>query len=321
MKIEKRKKKIDLLNYLITIIGPTAIGKTSLSIALAQHFGCDIISCDSRQFFKEMRIGTAVPNEEELASATHHFIQNKSIFENYTVGDFEKEAIAKLDELFLKNNVQIMVGGSGLYVDAVLKGFDSFPEIDSQIRDEVRLNYEVKGIDYLQNQLKELDLDYYNFIAETNPQTLQNPQRMMRFVEVCLGTGKPYSSFLNKEKNKRNFTPIIIGLEAERAIMYDRINQRVDIMMNAGLLAEAEKLFPNKDLNALQTVGYRELFEYFEEKISLDIAIEEIKKNTRRFSKRQLTWFKRTENTTWFDYLVDRKEIINFIENIKGTQI
>jgi tRNA dimethylallyltransferase len=301
------------LNYLITIIGPTAIGKTSLSIALAQHFGCDIISCDSRQFFKEMKIGTAVPNEEELASATHHFIQNKSIFEPYSVGDFEKEAITKLEELFQKNNIQIMVGGSGLYVDAILKGFDTFPEIDSKIREEVRMNYEKKGIDYLQNQLQLLDSEYFNFITETNPQTLQNPQRMMRFVEVCIGTGKPYSSFLNKEKNKRNFTPIIIGLEAERAIMYERINQRVDIMMNEGLLAEAEKLFPNKELNALQTVGYRELFDYLEGKTTLEFAIEEIKKNTRRFSKRQLTWFKRTENTVWFDYLTDRKEIINHI--------
>ncbi|MFY7740732.1 MAG: tRNA (adenosine(37)-N6)-dimethylallyltransferase MiaA [Flavobacterium sp.] len=304
------------MNYLITIIGPTAIGKTSLSIALAQHFGCDIISCDSRQFFKEMRVGTAVPNKKELASATHHFLQNKSIFENYTVGDFEKEAIAKLDELFQKNNIQIMVGGSGLYVDAILKGFDSFPEIDSQVREEVKLNYEEKGIDYLQNQLKQLDTDYYNFITETNPQTLQNPQRMMRFVEVCIGTGKPYSSFLNKEKNKRNFTPIIIGLEAERTTMYKRINQRVDIMINEGLLAEAEKLFPNKDLNALQTVGYRELFDYFEEKTTLEFAIEEIKKNTRRFSKRQLTWFKRTENAVWFDYLTDRKEIIEHINQL-----
>jgi tRNA dimethylallyltransferase len=301
------------MNYLITIIGPTAIGKTSMSIALAQHFGCDIISCDSRQFFKEMKIGTAVPSDDELASATHHFIQNKSIFEPYSVGDFEKEAIAKLDELFQKNNIQIMVGGSGLYVDAILKGFDSFPEIDSQVREEVKLNYEEKGIEYLQNQLKELDTEYFDFITETNPQTLQNPQRMMRFVEVCIGTGKPYSSFLNKEKNKRNFTPIIIGLEAERAIMYERINQRVDIMMNDGLLAEAEKLFPNKDLNALQTVGYRELFDYFEEKTTLEFAIEEIKKNTRRFSKRQLTWFKRTENTVWFDYLTDIEYIINKI--------
>ncbi|MBY0487653.1 MAG: tRNA (adenosine(37)-N6)-dimethylallyltransferase MiaA [Flavobacteriaceae bacterium] len=302
-------------NYLITIIGPTAIGKTSLSIALAQHFGCAIISCDSRQFFKEMKIGTAVPSDLELASATHHFIQNKSIFENYTVGDFEKEAVAKLDELFLENNIQIMVGGSGLYVDAVLKGFDSFPEIEQNIREEVRLNYEQKGIEYLQNMLKELDLEYYNFILETNAQTLQNPQRMMRFVEVCLGTGKPYSSYLNKDKNIRNFTPIIIGLEAERQIMYDRINQRVAIMIKEGLVEEAEELHPNKELNALQTVGYRELFQYFDKEITLDFAIEEIKKNTRRFSKRQITWFKRTENAVWFDYLEDRKKIIEHINN------
>ena len=298
------------MNYLITIIGPTAIGKTSLSITLAQHFGCAIISCDSRQFFKEMKIGTAVPTDKELASATHHFIQNKSIFENYTVGDFEKEAIAKLDELFLKNNIQIMVGGSGLYVDAVLKGFDEFPEIDSEIRHKVRQNYEKNGIEFLQNQLKKLDSEYFSFITVTNPQTLQNPQRMMRFVEVCLSTNQPYSSFLNKEKNKRNFTPIIIGLEAERATMYNRINQRVDIMMNEGLLAEVEKLVPNKELNALQTVGYRELFDYFEEKTTLEIAIEEIKKNTRRFSKRQLTWFKRTENVTWFDFETTIQKII-----------
>lgn len=309
-------------NILITIIGPTAIGKTSLSIALAKKFNCDIISCDSRQFFKEMKIGTAVPTNEELASAPHHFIQNKSIFDTYSVGDFEKEAIAKLDALFLKNNIQIMVGGSGLYVDAVLKGFDTFPEIDSKFREEVRLNYEEKGLEYLQNQLKELDNDYYNFISKSNPQTLQNPQRMMRFLEVCVGTKKPYSSFLNKEKNKRNFTPIIIGLEADREIMYDRINQRVDIMMYDGLLLEAEQLFPNKELNALQTVGYKELFDYFEGTTSFEFAIEEIKKNTRRFSKRQLTWFKRTENATWFDYLIDRMEIIKFIQNkIRNTDL
>ena len=307
----------DRMNYLITIIGPTAIGKTSLSITLAQHFGCDIISCDSRQFFKEMRIGTAVPSEEELDSAAHHFIQNKSIFENYTVGDFEKEAIAKLDELFLKNNIQIMVGGSGLYVDAILKGFDDFPDIDNSIREKINSDFEQLGIDYLKNKLKELDTDYYQKLALENPQTLLNPQRMKRFVEVCIGTGKPYSSFLNQKKNQRCFTPIIIGLEADREIMYDRINQRVDIMINEGLVKEAESLFPNKELNALQTVGYRELFDYFDETISLEFAVAEIKKNTRRFSKRQITWFKRTENAEWFDYLVDKNDIIKFINSKK----
>lgn len=303
------------MNYLITIIGPTAIGKTSSSITLAKHFGCDIISCDSRQFFKEMTIGTAVPSEEDLASATHHFIQNKSIFENYTVGDFEKEAITKLDELYLKNNIQIMVGGSGLYVDAILKGFDDFPNIENSVRDKINADFEQLGIDHLQNKLKELDAEYFQKIAFENPQTLQNPQRMKRFVEVCIGTGKPYSSFLNQKKNQRSFTPIIIGLEADRAIMYDRINQRVDIMITEGLVREAESLFPNKELNALQTVGYRELFDYFDGTISLAFAIKEIKKNTRRFSKRQLTWFKRAENVKWFDFRADKNDIVNYIKS------
>ncbi len=251
---------MDSKNYLITIIGPTAIGKTALSITLAQHFGCDIISCDSRQFFKEMKIGTAVPSNEELAAATHHFIQNKSIFESYSVGDFEQEALAKLDELFQQNNIQIMVGGSGLYVDSVLKGFDDFPDIDDKVRETINTKFDTLGIEYLQQQLQELDFEYYQKLQTENPQTLQNPQRMKRFVEVCIGSGKPYSSFIGKRKNVRNFTPIVIGLEADREIMYNRINQRVDIMMSEGLLAEAETLYPNKHLNALQTVGYRELF-------------------------------------------------------------
>jgi tRNA dimethylallyltransferase len=295
------------MKYLIVIVGPTAIGKTSLSITLAKHFNCEIISCDSRQFFKEMQIGTAVPTIEELAGAQHHFIQNKSIFENYTVGDFEKEAIIKIYELFLTNDYAVLVGGSGLYVDAVLKGFDEFPEIYASVREEVTLNYEKLGLAYLQTELEKRDPDYFSVVAK------ENPQRMMRALEVCIGSGKPYSSFLNQKKNTRNFTPILIGLEAERSVIYDRINQRVDIMINEGLMAEAKDLFPHKDLNALQTVGYRELFSYFEGEISLEFSIEEIKKNTRRFAKRQLTWFKRNENTKWFDYLTDRNEIIRFI--------
>ncbi|MFH7005503.1 tRNA (adenosine(37)-N6)-dimethylallyltransferase MiaA [Flavobacterium bizetiae] len=303
------------MKHLITIVGPTAIGKTALSIALAQHFKCEIISCDSRQFFKEMTIGTAVPNQEELQAATHHFIQNKSIFENYTVGDYEKEALLKLEELFQDNDFAILIGGSGLYVDAILKGFDEFPEINPEVRTEVNSNYEKLGIEYLQEQLQHLDPDYYQKITEENPQTLQNPQRMMRFVEVCIGTQKPYSSFLNQKKNNRNFTPILIGLDAERQIIYDRINQRVDIMMNEGLLEEAKALYPNKALNALQTVGYRELFSYFDGDFTLPFAIEEIKKNTRRFSKRQLTWFKRNEATKWFDYATPKNEIISYIQS------
>ena len=305
------------MKYLITIVGPTAIGKTSWSIILANHFNCEIVSCDSRQFFKEMTIGTAVPNTSELAAAKHHFIQNKSIFENYTVGDYEKEAVSKIDELFLTNDYAILVGGSGLYVDAILKGFDEFPDVDPSVRLEVNSNYEKLGIGYLQQKLQKLDPEYYDSLTVDNPQTLQNPQRMMRFIEVCLGSGKPYSSFLNQKQNSRNFTPILIGLQADRKIIYDRINQRVDIMMNEGLLNEAKKLYPNKHLNALQTVGYRELFSYFDHEISLEFAIEEIKKNTRRFSKRQLTWFKRNEKTKWFDFETPYDNIIDYINSKK----
>ena len=295
------------MKYLITIIGPTAIGKTALSIALAKHFGCEIISCDSRQFFKEMTIGTAVPSEQELAAAPHHFIHHKSIFDNYTVGHFEKEAMDTLDQLFTKNNFAIMVGGSGLYVDAVLKGFDDFPEIDTAVRTEVTQHYEKFGITYLQEELRQRDPDYFAIVAK------ENPQRMMRALEVCLGSGKPYSSFLNQKKNNRNFIPVIIGLEAERPVIYDRINQRVDIMMQQGLLTEAQQLYPYKELNALQTVGYRELFQYLDGNGTLDFAAEEIKKNTRRFAKRQLTWFKRMENVPWFDYATPQDTIIDYI--------
>jgi tRNA dimethylallyltransferase len=303
------------MKYLITIVGPTAIGKTSLSIALAQHFNCEIISCDSRQFFKEMTIGTAVPNELELSAAKHHFIHNKSIFDNYNVGDFEKEALVKLEKLFKINDFAILVGGSGLYVDAILKGFDAIPEIDKSIRNSVISEYETNGIEYLQENLKKLDPNYYEELTKKNPQTLLNPQRMMRFVEVCIGTGKPYSTFINQKKNQREFASILIGLEAQREIIYDRINQRVDLMMNKGLVEEANNVYPNKDLNALQTVGYKELFSYFDNEITLEFAIEEIKKNTRRFAKRQLTWFKRNQETKWFNHDANLIEIIEYINN------
>jgi tRNA dimethylallyltransferase len=295
-------------NYLITIIGPTAIGKTALAIEIAKHFNCEILSADSRQFFKEMTIGTAVPSKEELGAAPHHFIQNKSIHENYTVGDFERDAINKLDKLFNKNNYAVLVGGSGLYIDAVLKGLDDFPEIAPEVRTEIVINYETYGIEYLQKQLEELDPEHYEKVAK------ENPQRLMRALEVCIGSGKPYSSFLNIKKNSRNFTPIVIGLEADREVMYERINQRVDLMVKAGLIEEAKSLYPHKNLNALQTVGYRELFSYFDNEFSLEFALEEIKKNTRRFAKRQMTWFKRTEEATWFNYKTAPSQIINYIQ-------
>ncbi len=296
------------MNVLITIVGPTAIGKTALSIELAKHFNSDIISCDSRQFYKETCIGTAVPEKEELEAATHHFIQNRSVFEDYNVGSFEKDAIAKLNELFDKNNVQIMVGGSGLYVDAVLKGLDYFPDVDPQIRKDLTLKFENEGIESLQQELEKLDIESYQRIA------IDNPHRLIRALEICIGTNQPYSYFINKEKEPRNFKSIKVGLTADREIIYDRINQRVDIMVNNGLLDEAKALFPNKYLNALQTVGYKELFEYFEGNWDLDHAISEIKKNTRRFAKRQLTWFKRDTETLWFDFKEDRNTIIQKIE-------
>jgi len=294
-------------NTLITIVGPTAIGKTALSIRLAQHFNAEIISCDSRQFFKEMTIGTAVPEPEELAAAPHHFIQNRSVFEDYSVGQFERDALEKLNTLFQKSKTVIMVGGSGLYVDAVLKGLDYFPDVDANIRTQLNKQLEEKGISSLQGQLKELDIETYNSIA------IDNPHRLIRALEICIGTGLPYASFKNKEKASRNFNSIKIGLNADRELIYNRINQRVDLMMEKGLLEEATALYPHKELNALQTVGYRELFSYLDGKITKEFAIEEIKKNSRRFAKRQLTWFRKDSSILWFDYQTEVKEIVERI--------
>lgn len=296
--------------YFISVVGATAIGKTVLSIQLAKHFNTEIISCDSRQFYKEMSIGTAVPSVEELAAAKHHFIQNRSIFDNYSVGQFEKDALKKITELFTKHQVVIMVGGSGLYANAVINGLDYFPEVDQEIRTNLNLQLKNNGIETLQNQLKELDIDSYNSIE------IDNPHRLIRALEICIGTGKTYSEFKNKPKAPRNFKTIKVGLTADREIMYERINKRVDIMMQEGLLEEAKKLYVNKDLNALQTVGYRELFEYFEGKYSLEFAIDEIKKNTRRFAKRQVTWNKKDTEINWFNFEDNLVTIIAEIEKL-----
>lgn len=299
--------------YLISIVGPTAIGKTALSIKLATHFNTEIVSADSRQFFKEMQIGTAAPTADELSAAKHHFIHHKSIEDNYNVGAFEVDAITKLSELYQTHDVVIMVGGSGLYVDAVTKGLDEFPNVKPEIREQLNTALETKGLISLQEQLKELDLDAYNTIA------IENPHRVIRALEVCIGSGKPYSSFLNKDKKQRQFKTISIGLTADREIIYNRINSRVDIMVKEGLLQEAKALIPKQHLNALNTVGYKELFNYFNGEWTLDFAISEIKKNTRRFAKRQLTWFKKNKDTFWFDYKTNVNEIIATIErNIKS---
>lgn len=295
--------------YLISIVGPTAIGKTSLSIKLANYFNTEIVSADSRQFFKEMSIGTAAPTEEELAAAPHHFIHHKSITEDYNVGSFEKDALSKIEQLHQKYDTIIMVGGSGLYVDAVTKGLDYFPDVDPKIREKLNKTLEKEGLEVLQLQLKTLDEIAYKTIA------IDNPHRVIRALEICIGTNQPYSSFLNKEKNKRPFKTITVGLTADRDIIYDRINQRVDIMVENGLIEEVKSLTEYKNLNALNTVGYKEIFNYLDESWTVDFAISEIKKNSRRFAKRQLTWFKRNNETLWFDYLTPLEKIIKSIND------
>jgi len=295
--------------YLISIVGPTAIGKTALSIKLANHFNTQIISADSRQFFKEMSIGTAAPTKEELAAAKHHFIHNKSIIEDYNVGAFEREAINQIALLHKTHDVVIIVGGSGLYVDAVTNGLDYFPEVDKSIRTQLNTQLETEGLKTLQLKLKTLDEQSYNTIK------IDNPQRVIRALEICIGSGQPYSSFLNKDKNKRPFKTITIGLEADRDVIYDRINKRVDIMVANGLIKEVESLLPFKNLNSLNTVGYKELFNYLDKTWTLEFAISEIKKNSRRFAKRQLTWFRRKPETLWFDYQTPLSAIITKIES------
>ena len=294
---------------LISVVGPTAIGKTKLAIAIAQHFNTDILSADSRQFFKEMCLGTAVPSDEELQSATHHFIQHKSIQESYSVGDFERDAMSSLQQLFKEKDVVILVGGSGLYVDAVAKGLDNFPEIDPKIRQRLNTELQENGITHLQEQLKKLDLPYYNKVD------LENPHRLIRALEVCIGSGKPYSSFTNQEKPKRPFDICTVGITADREIIYNRINQRVDLMLEKGLLEEAKSVYQHKELNALKSVGYKELFKHFDGEWELDFAISEIKKNTRRFAKRQLTWFRKNQDTLWVDFEEKRSEIIQKVKN------
>lgn len=296
-----------MTKYLIAIVGPTAIGKTALSIKIAQHFQTEIISADSRQFYKEMTIGTAVPDPEELAAATHHCIQHISIEDTYSVGHFEREAISLLDTLHQKNPYVTMVGGSGMYVDAVIRGLDQFPEVKPGIREQLNTLFESEGIEALQQLLNEKDPVYYKRVDT------QNHQRVTRALEVCLSSGKPFSSFLDKPKPKRPFETIKIGLSADREVIYDRINRRVDIMVANGLVKEVQGLLSRKRLNALQTVGYRELFEHFEGTISLEQAIENIKTNTRRFAKRQLTWYRKDTAITWFDYQTPFKEISEFI--------
>ena len=304
------KKKV-----LLAVVGPTAIGKTALGIQLAKYFDTEILSADSRQFFKEMEIGTAVPSQEELAQVPHHFIQHKSIFDPYSVGDFEKEAIDFLNELFQQKDTVIMVGGSGLYVDAVVNGLDEFPEVDPSIRAELNQELDKNGLSSLQEELKLKDPSYYKIVD------LENPHRLIRALEVCRASGKPYSSFLNQPRPKRPFKTLYIGLEAPREVIYERINQRVDLMMEKGLLDEAQQLYPNQKLNALQTVGYKELFEYLDGHCTLESAVSEIKKNTRRFAKRQLTWLRKNNDILWVPYDGKPEKVLQMIKDRLKTNL
>ena len=292
---------------LIYIAGPTGVGKTKTAIALAKAFDTEIISCDSRQFYKEMKIGTAVPTEEELAAVPHHFIQSKSIEEAYTVADFEKEAMATIEELFDKKDTLIMVGGSGMYADAVMFGMDEFPEVPQEVRNQIRLFYETHGLQGLQELLREKDPKYYTRVD------INNPVRLLRALEVCIASDKPYSSFLGQERPARSFVSKMIILHCPRTVLYDKINARVDQMMKDGLEEEARALIPFKDHAALRTVGYKELFPYFDEECSLEEAINEIKKNSRRYAKRQITWFKKYDNALCFPANTTTKEIYGLL--------
>lgn len=293
--------------HLIVIVGPTASGKTSLAIQLANHFKTEILSADSRQFFKEMSIGTAKPTPQELKQAKHHFIDTLSIQDEYSVGVYERDASILLERLFDQHNTVIMAGGSGLYIRAVCEGLDEFPVVGEEVRAGLIQTLEAEGIEILQKELQIADPDYYAKVD------LNNPQRVVRALEICRGTGQPYSSFRTATVADRPFNIIKIGLNWEREQLYNRINQRVDIMLEEGLEQEAKSLYPFKELNALQTVGYQEWFDFFDEKIDRAEAIRLIKRNTRRYAKRQTTWLRREKNIQFFNPS-ETAEIIAFIE-------
>jgi tRNA dimethylallyltransferase len=271
--------------YLVVVVGPTGVGKTALAIQLAKHYGSEIISADSRQFYKETEIGTAKPSANELEEVPHHFINTLSIHQNYNIGDFEKDAMLCLTDLFTKHDIVFLVGGSGLYINAVLYGVDEFFDIKPETRDLIKAKYAEAGIIWLQEQLKEKDPDYYEVVD------VNNPQRLMRALEVCYESGKPYSSFLSNNKKERPFEVIKLLINSPRELLYDRINQRVDVMVKEGLVEEAKALYPHKTLNALNTVGYKELFAHFSGELTQQEAIDLIKQKTRNYAKRQLTWF------------------------------
>ena len=296
-----------LIKTLITIVGPTAVGKTALGIQMANHFDTEIVSADSRQFYKEINIGTAKPSLDELAQAKHYFVNSHSINQLFSIGDFETEALKTLADIFERKNVAILIGGSGMYVNALLNGLDEMPKIDLSVRERLNSQLNEEGIKSIKTELQKVDPIYF-FEVDQN-----NPQRMIRGLEVFHSTGQRLSALRSKTKKPRNFNVIKIGLNTDRKKLYEKINDRVDIMIADGLLEEVISLKEFRNLNALKTVGYNELFEHLDGKISLRQAIDAIKQNTRRFAKRQLTWFRKDEDINWFEP-TDEEKILQFLK-------
>lgn len=296
---------------LIVLVGPTAIGKTKWAIDIALHYNTEILSADARQFYKEMEIGTAVPTAEEMRGVRHHFIQHISIHDPYSVGDWVDDATSLIRTLFETHNILVLTGGSSLYINALLYGLDDFPQVDPQIRTALNDRLRSEGIEILQQELKSLDPVYFAQVDR------DNPHRLIRALEICKGSGQPYSSFLGKKRARHDFDYLIIGLHTDREKLYDRINARVDGMMKEGLLEEAKVLYPSRNLNALQTVGYREIFSHFDGDSTLEEAVASIKTNTRRYAKRQMTWLRKMEEIHWFDSQTPVREVLEFIESKK----
>ena len=299
---------LDKMATLIVILGPTGVGKTNISLQLAEKFGCPIVSSDSRQFYRELKIGVAAPSNDELKRVEHYFIGTHSIFDEYNAGQYEADAIKLLEELFQKHNVVLLVGGSMMYIDAVCKGFDNIPTVDAKVRNFWQKEYAEKGLEFIQNELKRFDEKHYSEVD------LKNPKRILHALEICSMTGKPYSNLRTGEKKKRNFNILKIGLNRPRPELYERINKRVDQMVKDGLIDEAKQFYPHKSLNTLNTVGYKELYEHWDGKYDLDFAINLIKQDSRRYAKRQMTWFNRDMEINWFH--PDEEETIEqFISN------
>lgn len=296
---------------LIVVVGPTASGKTDLSIAIARHYNAPIISTDSRQVYKGLKIGTAYPSDEQLQSVEHHFIAELELTEDFNCGEYEKRALERLDKLFEKGNTVVAVGGSGLYIRALCEGMDTLPEADSELRSELADTLLFGGVEALAEQLRELDPEYYKVVDRNNP------ARVMRALEVCLVTGMKYSELRKGEVKERDFQIVKVGVDVPREVLYDRINRRVDMMIEAGLVEEARAVLPYRHCNSLHTVGYREMFDYFDGKITLDEAVELLKRNTRHYAKRQMTWFRRDSEIAWFSP-TDYPQIIKYIDSQFG---